>query len=544
MSVNGLMGFENGVVAANHPLVAEASLKILRDGGNVVDAAVAASFMMGVVVPATSGLGGGGFMTIRLAEGPTSFIDYREVAPIKASPDMYVTAGTLNLLPLHGEGEVRRMANRIGHRAVAVPGALAGLSLALDEYGSLSLGEVIRPAIAAARGGFEVNPFMSSITKEDWDDSLLKLRNFTNLSEIFLRDGRPYEAGERMVRRDLAETYEKIARVGCDAFYRGEIAELIARDMEEHGGLITERDLDGYRPALREPVSGTYRGHEITSSPPPSSGGTHIIQILNILEGFDVSGLGHNTPAAIHLLCEVMKRAYADRSRYMADPDFASIPLRGLLSKGYAEELREQVDADGLSMEVGPGNPIAHEGGETATFCVADGEGNMVAMSETVECFFGSGVVVPGTGILLNDEMHDFDPRPGNPNSIEPGKRPLSSMSPTTITREGRPLLCFASTGGRRIISSSVQIINNILGHGLSIQDAISAPRFFHAEGDVINVESQIPRSVRRALETMGYRIEVEGPYMFGAASGTSIDEGGRLHAGVDPRRQYAAMGY
>lgn len=542
--MNRFIGFENGVVAANHPLVAEASLKILRDGGNVVDAAVTASFMMGVVVPATSGLGGGGFMTIRMADGTTSFIDYREAAPIRATPDMYETAETVNLLPLHGEGEVRRMANRIGHRAVAVPGALAGLSLALEKYGTLSLGSVIRPAIAAARGGFVVNQFFSSITKENWNDSLLKLRNFPNLAEIFLRDGLPYEAGDRMVRRDMAETYEKIARDGCDVFYRGEIAELIVRDMEEHDGLITERDLEGYRPALREPVSGTYRGHEITSSPPPSSGGTHIIQILNILEGFDVSHIGHNTPATIHLLCEVMKWAYADRSRYMADPDFVSIPLKSLLSKGYAEKIRDQVDTDGPSMDVGPGNPISYEGGDTATFCVTDREGNMVALSETVECFFGSGVVVPGTGILLNDEMHDFDPRSGNPNSIEPRKRPLSSMSPTIITKERRPLLCFASTGGRRIISNSVQIINNTLDHGLSVQDAISGSRFFHAEGDVINMESQIPRNIRRSLEMRGYKIKVEGAYMFGAASGVSIDDEGYLYAGVDSRRQYTAKGY
>lgn len=545
MYANKSRGFKNSVVAANHPLVAEASVKTLKNGGNVVDAAVAASFMMGVVVPATSGLGGGGYMMVRLVDGTTSFIDYREVAPIQASPEMFETTDGLSLLNVHGEGEAVRKSNRMGHKAVAVPGALAGLSMALEKYGCLSLKDVIQPALVVARNGFNINYFMSSLTKENWSDSLLKLRNFPLLSKIFLSNGQPYEPGDIMVRRDLAETYEKIARYGVDVFYRGEIAELIVRDMERNGGLITEKDLDMYEPTLRKPVSGTYRGYEIISAPPSSSGGTHIVQILNILEGFDVTKSKHNTASTIHILCEVLKRAYVDRSKFMADPDFTSIPLKGLLSKDYAEEIREQIDPTKLSLEVEPGDPEAYEGGETATFCVVDREGNMVAMSETIECFFGSGVIVPGTGVLLNDEMHDFDPRPGNMNSIEPRKRPLSSMSPTIILRKRNPLLCFATTGGRRIISSSVQIINNVIDHGLSIQDAISSPRFFHSEGDVIYMESEIPCKVRSALEKNGYQIEVEGAYQFGAASGILIDEkANKLYAGVDPRRQYTAKGY
>lgn len=333
MLPNHLTGLKNAVVAANHPFVAEAGLKILKNGGNIVDAAVAASFMMGVVVPATSGLGGGGYMTIHLADGTTSFIDYREVAPLKANPEMFETTEHLKLLSLHGEGEVKRKSNRMGHKAAAVPGTLAGLSFALEEFGSQELKDLIRPAALVAREGFPINYFMSSLTKEDWNDSLLKIRNFPLLSRIFLRDNRPYDPGDIMVRRDLAETYEKIARHGCDTFYRGEIAELIVEDMVANGGLITEKDLDEYKPILRTPVQGNYRGYEVISSPPSSSGGTHIIQILNILEGFDLTKSKHNTPTTIHLQCEAMKRAYIDRSYFMADPDFSSIPLKGLLSK-------------------------------------------------------------------------------------------------------------------------------------------------------------------------------------------------------------------
>ncbi len=545
MSTKVPIGFKNGVVAANHPLVAEVSLKILRKGGNVVDAAVAASFMMGVVVPATSGLGGGGYMTIHLADGTTSFIDYREVAPIKASPKMFETTEELRLLSLHGEGEAKRRSNRMGHRAVAVPGTLAGLSLALDEYGSLELRELIQPAIRAAKEGFPVNHFMSSITREDWNDSLSKLRNFPLLSKTFLKDNKPYQPDEIMVRKDLAQTYEKIAREGCDVFYRGEIAEFLAEEMEENGGLITEKDMENYKPILRTPVEGTYREFEVMSSPPSSSGGTHIIQILNILEGFDIKKSKHNNPNTIHLQCEVMKRAYADRGNFMADPDFSSIPLKGLLSKEYAEENRRKIKTKGISVDVSPGQPETYEGNETATFCAVDREGNMVAMSETIECFFGSGIIVPNTGILLNDEMHDFDPRPGNLNSIEPKKRPLSSMSPTILMKKNEPFFCFASTGGRRIISTSVQIINNLIDHEYDIQKAISAPRFFHYTGNVINIEKEIPSKVRKTLENIGYHIEIEGAYQFGAASGTSINsKTNRLNAGVDPRRQYTAQGF
>ncbi len=539
------LGFNNGIIVANHSAVSEVGIKILKEGGNAVDAAVACSFIMGLVSPATSGIGGGGFMTIRLKDGTTSFIDYRETAPEKSREKMYEQETGFLKLDVHGEGEVKYRANSIGYMAVAVPGTLAGLELALESYGTFSMDRAIYPAIRLADDGFEVSTFLSMITKENWDNSLVKLENFPQLAQVMLNNGRPYNEGDKMIRRDLAETYRKIAKDGSDTFYRGEIASLIAEEMERNGGLITEKDLATYRPKERSPVSGTYQGLEIISSPPPSSGGTHVIQILNVLEDIDIGKLGHNTEKAIHILCEVMRRSYADRSKFMADPDFLDIPLDGLLSRHYAEKIRREINLVKCSGEVKAGDPEKFQAGNTAVLGVVDKDGNMVSLSETVECFFGSGVIVPNTGILLNDEMHDFNPLPGNVNSIHPNKRPLSSMSPTLILKDGKPFMNVASTGGRRIISNITQVLINIINNGFNIHKAINAPRFFHAEGVKVSVESGIKPAVREALEKMGYQISVEHPYNFGAATGIIMNEEmSQMFGGADLRRDYVVSGY
>lgn len=533
-----------GVAAANHSAVAETAVKILVDGGNVVDAAVAASFVMGVVEPVTSGLGGGGFMIIGLFEtGEVTFIDYRETAPGKAKPDMY------ELLP---DSEVKEKANAIGHRAAAIPGTMAGLSLALEMYGTMSLQDVMQPAIRYAEKGFEVSLFLSDITKKNWDDSLVKIDRFPLLAMALLKNGRPYDPGEKMIRRDLAKTYKKIARDGPETFYKGEIARLIAEDMEKNGGLITEEDMARYEAKIRRPVTGTYRGHKIVSSPPPSSGGTHVIQILNVVENFDMKELGHITPTAIHVLSEAIVHAYADRSKFMGDPDFATIPLGGLISKDYAREIAEQIDPGRRAEKILPGDLGRFESGETAVFAVMDGGGNAVILSDTVECFLGSGVVVPGTGILLNDEMHDFDPFIGTVQSIEPYKRPLSCMSPTLILKDEKPFIGIGITGGARIISFTVQLILNLIDYGLDLQEAINAARFCprrwrysQEKGVDIYVEHGIPEKVREALREMGYRIKEEPAILFGASAGVLYDgKTGKLYGGADPRRNYAISRY
>lgn len=525
---------ENGMVAAAHPLAAQVGAEILKKGGNAIDAAVATAFTLNVVEPNASGIGGGGFMVIRPAEtGETVIIDFREVAPLKATADMY---------ELDENGKVKDFANSRGYRAVAVPGQVAGLALALEKYGTISLAEALEKAIYYAENGFEVSGTLAKIIADKYD----KIKAFPATAEIYLKDGLPLEEGDILVNKDLANTLRLIAEQGPDAFYEGPIAEAIAADMAANGGLITLEDLANYEPTIRKPVVGTYRGYEIISMPPPSSGGTHIIQMLNMLEGFDLSAMEHNSAEHIHILAEVMKRAFADRAKYMGDPDFVDIPLEGLLSKEYAAQLRETIDLETASTEVTAGDPAAFEGANTTHLSVIDKDGNIVALTQTIECFFGSGVVVPGTGILLNDQMHDFNPRPGTANSIEPGKKPLSSMSPTIVLKDGKPFLTVGSPGGPRIITAVLQIISNVIDFGMSIQEAIEAPRI-HCQGAEIRMEDRIPEEVRAQLEEMGHTIDVRGSYdlHFGGAQGILLSpEDGKLHGGADPRRDGVAVGF
>lgn len=524
-----------GMVAAAHPLASQIGVEILKKGGNAVDAAIATAFGLGVVEPNASGLGGGGFIIIYLAKTKEIVaIDYREMAPLKATPDMY------DLTP---EGKVMNNESTIGHRAVAVPGTLAGLTTALGKYGTMNLKDIMSPAIRIAEDGYVVSPTLNGMMKDNFE----KLTRFPAAAEIYLKNGLPYEAGDRLVLKDLAKTYRLIADKGPDVFYKGEIAEAIEREMKASSrGIITKEDLAAYRPVLRKPVRGSYRGYEIISMSPPSSGGTHVIQILNILEGYDMAKLGQNSSAAIHIMAEAMKRVFADRSKYMGDTDFVKVPIQGLLSKAYADELRKEIKMDSVGVKIPAGDAPRYESGGTTHLSVMDKDGNMVALTQTINFFFGSGVLVPGTGIMLNDEMDDFTPKPGQSNSIEPRKRPLSSMSPMLVLKDGKPVLSIGSPGATRIISALPQILMNIVDYGMNLQEAIDAPRIHCMTGDIF-MEARIPKEVQLSLVNMGHKLSLKKDVdlYFGGAQAVMLNLlTGKLYGAGDPRRDGVAIGY
>lgn len=518
-----------------HPLSSQIGLEILKQGGNAVDAAVAMALALGVVEPNASGIGGGGFILIFLAPSRNIVtIDYRETAPLRATPDMY---------RLTAEGKVVDDETAIGPKSVAVPGTLAGLTTALRKYGTMSLKDVIAPAIQLAEEGYPVSKTLNGLMKENFE----KLQQFPAAAQIYLKDGLPYEVGDRIALKDLAKTYRLIAEKGPDAFYRGELGEAIEKEMKASGkGLITREDLAVYNPVMRTPIRGSYRGYEIISMSPPSSGGTHIIQLLNILEGYDIAKIGPNTSHGIHIMAEAMKRVFADRRRYMGDPDFVDVPVKGLTSKVYASELRKEISSDTAGQKIPAGNPVPYESGGTSHLSVVDRQGNLVALTQTINYFFGSGVLVPGTGILLNNEMDDFDPKPGALNSVAAGKRPLSNMSPTLVLKDGKPFLSIGSAGATRIITALAQILMNIIDHGMNIQEAIDAARIHCLAGE-IDMEGRIPKDVQQALTRKGHKLNVRQgmDLYFGGAQGVMIDpRTGLLFGGADPRRDGFAAGY
>jgi len=526
---------KNGMVAAAHPLASKIGVEILKKGGNAVDAAVATAFGLGVVEPNASGLGGGGFMLIynsKTKEAVT--IDYREMAPLRATPDMY------KLTP---EGKVVDDEITVGHKAVAIPGTLSGLTLALNKYGTMSLKEVMAPAIKLAEEGYEVSKTLNGIMRDNFE----KLSKFPPAAKVYLKDGLPYEVGDKIVLGDLAKTYRLIAEKGPDVFYKGEIAEAIEREMKTSGkGLISKEDLAAYQPVMRTPVRGSYRGYDFISMGPSSSGGTHIIQLLNILEGYDMAKMGHNSSASIHLMGEAMKRVFADRAKFMGDSDFVKVPIKGILSKKYAEEIRKGISEEKVEEKIPAGNPFPYESGGTSHISIVDKDGNLVALTQSINYFFGSGVVVPGTGVLLNNHMDDFVPKQGALNSIEPKKRPLSSMSPTLVLKDGKPYLSIGTPGATRIISALAQIIMNIIDHQMNIQAAIEAPRIHCMTGEIF-MESRILKEVQQALINKGHKLNIrkEMDLYFGGAQGVMIDlKTGLLYGGADPRRDGVAVGY
>lgn len=533
----------NGMVASQQEQASQVGLEILQQGGNAVDAAVAVGFALAVTLPRAGNIGGGGFMMIYDAKtGETIALDYREMAPAKAFRDMY----------LDEAGNAVEEKSRFHGLAVGVPGTVAGLLKALEEHGSMSREQVLAPAIKLAADGIIVTPeFSNSLNglKE-------RLGKWESTRKIFFReDGNVLQPGELFKQPDLAQSLRLIAEKGAAGFYEGETAEKIVKAVNEAGGLMSVEDFKNYQAIKREPVKGQYRGYEIVSMPPPSSGGAHIIQILNILEGYDLKASGHNTAQTIHYMSEAMKLAYADRSEYLGDPDFVKVPLKGIISKDYAEELRGQIDPEKSrpSAEIKPGKPQPYESDQTTHYSVVDKDGNTVSNTYTINFSYGTGLVADGTGILLNNEMDDFSAKPGVPNgygliggdanAVEGGKRPLSSMSPTIVLKDGKPYLVTGTPGGSRIITTVLQVIVNVIDHEMNIAEATHALRI-HDQWlpDEIRVEHALNNDTVRLLESMGHKVERRA--VMGSTQSIMITPQG-LYGASDPRIPDAAtLGY
>ncbi|MCW5231303.1 gamma-glutamyltransferase [Verminephrobacter eiseniae] len=507
--ISPVMG-RNGMVASEQALASRVGLDILQRGGNAVDAAVAVGFALAVVLPNAGNIGGGGFMMIHDAKtGKNVALDFREMAPAKASRDMY----------LDGQGNVVPGRSLHTHLAVGVPGTVAGLAHALQKYGTMKLSDVIAPAVELAETGYPVSPGLALILAEE----RAHLGQWESSKAIFFKDGRPLQAGERLVQKDLARSLELIGKQGPAAFYEGEIGQKIVAEMAQHQGLITSADLKNYKVIEREPVVGNYRGYQVVSMPPPSSGGVHIIQMMNILERYPLQQYGANSAQTIHLKAEAMKRAYADRAEYLGDPDFTKVPVKGLTSRAYADELAQKIDPERAtpSSDIKPGKPLPHESDQTTHFSVADEKGNLVAATYTLNLNFGSGIVAAGTGIMLNNEMDDFSAKPGVPNAfglvggdanaVGPGKRPLSSMSPTFVLKDGKPFLATGSPGGSRIITTTMQTILNVIDHDMNVAEAAVTPRIHHQWApDQLRIEKGISADTLRILQNMGQTISVQ----------------------------------
>lgn len=497
----------HGMVSSEQALASEVGVEILKQGGNAVDAAVAMGFALAVVLPNAGNIGGGGFMVIHDAKsGLDTAIDFRELAPQLASRNMY----------LDSNGAVIPDKSLFSHAAVGVPGTVAGMDLALRKYGSMSLHNLLVPAIRLAEHGFIVSDHLAALLAAEQDH----LGKWPASRAIFFKDDRPLRAGERLIQKDLARSLRLIANQGAKAFYEGDIAQKIVAEMREHQGLISSEDMKKYQAIEREPVRGNYRGYQVVSMPPPSSGGVHIIQMLNMLEHYPLREQGHNSAATLHQLSEVMKLAYADRAEYLGDPDFYKVPVRGLTSGGYASQLVATIDQNKArpSAEIRAGKPQPYESDQTTHYSVADQHGNVVATTYTLNLNFGSAIVAAGTGILLNNEMDDFSVKPGTPNAfgliggeanaVQAWKRPLSSMSPTIVLKDGKPFLVTGSPGGSRIITTTLQTILNVIDFGMNPAEATVAPRI-HQQWmpDQLSFEKGISIDTLRLLEQKGQHL-------------------------------------
>lgn len=503
----------HGMVASSQALAAQAGIEILKRGGNAIDAAVAVGYAEAVVNPCCGNIGGGGFMTLHLADGRDVFIDFREMAPASASANMFLTP----------EGQVRKGESEFGYRAVAVPGTVMGFETAHRKFGRLSRQQVMAPAIKLAREGFV-------LTRADTDIMDLKTEMFRKdpeASKIFLRpDGSPLQPKDRLVQRDLARTLEEIAKRGPDAFYKGRIPAAIVEGSRQHNGLLTLADFTHYQAKERTPLSCDYRGFKVISAPPPSSGGVTLCETLNILEGYDLSKTGFNTAATIHYMTEALRRAFADRNTYLGDPDFIKNPLDRLLDKGYAAKLRAGIDDNKPtpSTEISPPADLP-EKPETTHYSVMDEAGNAVSTTFTLNGRFGSGVIAPGTGFFLNDEMDDFTVKigeqnayglvQGERNAIAGGKRPLSSMAPTIVTKDGQVFMTVGSPGGSRIITIVLQTLSNVIDHHMPLQEAVDAPRIHHQWlPDQIYYENRgLSGDTLALLRQKGYTLQEQTPW-------------------------------
>lgn len=549
----------HGVVTSAHALASQAGVEILQKGGNAVDAAVATGLALTVVYPVAGNIGGGGFMVIHLAQGGQHIIDYREIAPAAATRDMYLGPdGEL----INGPGS-----STVGWRASGVPGSVAGFALALEKYGSgkVSWADVCEPARRLAAEGHAV----TQTTANGLRNSARHLGRFDESRRVYLKDGSFWQTGDWWVQRDLGETFARLQKFGPREFYEGETARFIAAAMAANGGTITLEDLKNYRAVEREPLRGSYRGHDIVTMPPPSSGGIALLQMLKMIEPHDVAALGHDSSAKYHLFTEAMKRAFRDRAEYLADPDFSPVPVAPLLDASYLRQRFADFDPDRTkpAAEIAPGlgkaavaAVPAPESLETTHFSIVDSAGNAVANTYTLNGAYGSGVTIPGTGILMNNEMDDFTSKPGTPNkfgliqgevnSIAPRKRPLSAMTPTLVFKDGRLVLITGSPGGPTIINTVLQVISNVVDFQMTPMQAVEAPRIHHQwMPDVLTYEKlSMSTDTIRALEARGHTVRMrqsyEGTYQ-GDAETVFIDADGLRHGAADPRKgDSAAIGY
>lgn len=524
---------KNGMVASEQELASQIGLDILKRGGNAVDAAVGVGFALAVVLPNAGNIGGGGFLVLHDAKSGKDFaLDFREVAPKQATRDMY----------LDEKGNVIPGKSTLTHLSVGVPGTVAGMEYALKKWGSLSLSEVMAPAIKLAENGFKVNYSLGKVLNVEQDN----LRKWKSTRDIFFVDNQPLQAGDILIQKDLAHSLRLISQQGSQVFYKGEIGQKIIAEIQQHNGIMTTTDLQDYKVVEREPISGTYRGYKVVTMPPPSSGGVHVIQILNILEHFPMEKYGVNSAQTIHYFTEAMKLAYADRSEYLGDPDFVKVPAKGLISKSYAAMLARTISPNKArpSALIKPNNPVPYESDQTTHYSVVDNKGNAVSVTYTLNLNFGTGIVASGTGILLNDEMDDFSAKAGEANaygliggtanSIEPNKRPLSTMTPTIVLKDNKPWLVTGSPGGSRIITTVLQTIVNMIDFKLNPAEAASTPRIHHQWlPDEIRIEKGISADTVAILKKQGHKV-VQQATMGKTQTIQILDDG--LYGYSDPR--------
>ena len=533
---------ENGMVVSANLIASRIGARVLEEGGNAVDAAVATGFALAVVHPSAGNIGGGGFMVIRFPDGETTALDFREKAPLAAHPEMF----------LDESGEYSREIHHNSHVAVGVPGTVAGFAMAHGKYGSGDWSRLVGPAVELASEGFPLSEALAGA----FERVLRSMEEYPASVAKFSDQGEPYAPGAVWRQPDLAGTLQRIREEGRDGFYLGETARLIAEEMERGGGLITEEDLARYEAQERTPIQGSYRGYDVISMPPPSSGGTALVQMLNILEGFDLQAMGHNTAPYVHHLAEAMRRAYRDRARYLADTDFADPPLQKLTSKEYAESLRTTIEPDEASISTPSDVALPEESPQTTHFSVVDADGMAVSVTYTLEAGYGSKIVVPGGGFLLNNEMGDFNAAPGlttergligtEPNLARPEQRMLSSMTPTILAKDGSLVAVVGSPGGRTIINSVLQVIVNLVDFGMEMDEAVEAKRLHHQWlPDRIRIEEDgVTEAALADLEAMGHTVSMSGSQ--GRTHCIRVDPATGERVGApDPRdRDGGAAGY
>jgi len=540
-SINHPVIDDEGMVVSQRMIASEVGAQILAQGGNAVDAAVATGLALAVVLPRAGNLGGGGFMVIYLKEeDKTIAIDYREKAPSAATRDLF----------LDENGDYDRKKAQFSLLSAGVPGSVAGFHHALTRYGTLTWEEVLQPAIKLAEDGFVIpHDLANTLASKRYRD---RLSADPAAAKVFFKKNKEiYSAGEILIQKDLAWTLKQLSQNGPDAFYAGEIAKLIVKEMEINGGLITLEDLKNYNVAERQPLIGNYKGYKVVSMPPSSSGGTHLIQMLNMLEDFPIKEMGFGSADTIHILAEVMKRAYADRSKYLGDSDFYKVPS-SLISKKYAKALNKEISLDQVtpSNEISPGNPYPYESPDTTHFSVMDNYGNAVSNTYTLNFSYGSGKMIPGTGMLINNEMDDFSSKPGTPNgygllgseanAIEGNKRPLSSMTPTIIFKDQKPYMVFGSPGGSRIITTVLQVALNVMEHEMNIAQAVHSPRMHHQWlPDVLMLEKGFGSDTEKLLESKGYKLYQSST--MGSVQAI-VKEGSYFYGSADPRRPSAGV--